>query len=126
MNIDGVEDTQDEVIITTKVNGHELNLKVDTGAKCNVMSMKQFSKIRAKEEINRNDRAKLEAFGGSTVDALGSVKLQLRYNSKSYKLKLYIVDCDVVSVLSLKDSLRLMSDHHQHSRRDHLCWSCIV
>ena len=102
-----VNEPSDEIIFKAKVNRNEVELKADTGAKCNVISRAIFMTIKGKESINTSDKAKLIAYGGTKVSTLGSVKLHLRYSGKSYRLKFYVVDFDATSIVGLRDSERL-------------------
>ncbi|XP_028415850.1 uncharacterized protein K02A2.6-like [Dendronephthya gigantea] len=96
-----------EILCSSKINGHEMKLKVDTGARCNVMSLKLFKVLRDGERINKSKSVELVAFGGHTFSTLGTVCLNCRINSKVYSLEFQIVDRPVASLLGLSDLLKM-------------------
>ena len=60
------------------VNDKQLNLKVDTGAKCNVMS-NTYKLVRHNEELQMPiNPVNLVAFGGSMITPIGTVTLPCR------------------------------------------------
>ena len=42
-----------EIYCTTKINGHNAELKIDTGARCNVMALSLFERVKDGEIINK-------------------------------------------------------------------------
>ena len=85
----------------------EAELKIDTGAKCNVMTLNLFKRVRCDENIDKSKSVKLVAYGGNTFFTLGTVELNCQINSIQYKLEFHIVDKPVTSLLGLKDSLKM-------------------
>ena len=94
--------------ITVKINDKALELKVDTGAKCNVISFDTYKVMRQKEEMYMpHKQVKLVAFGGAMIKPIGAVNLHCRLNEQPYNLQFHVVNESVHSILGLKDSLRM-------------------
>ncbi len=53
----------------------QLKLKVDTGAKCNVISAQQLHLIVPAAHINTNEKVNLIAYGGQTINTEGTTIL---------------------------------------------------
>ena len=65
------------------VNDKQLNLKVDTGAKCNVMSFNTYKLVRHNEELQMPiKQVNLVTFGGSMVTPIGTVTLPCKLNEQ--------------------------------------------
>jgi len=88
--------------LTTNCN-KQIKLKIDTGAKCNVMSLSTLQHIDSNAQIDQSHRVNLIAYGGHTIQTLGTVTLVL----SGGKLQFHIVDGNVKSLLGLPDSMRL-------------------
>lgn len=93
---------------TVMVNNKSLKLKVDTGAKCNVISADTLKVIRHIESLYKpHKQVKLVAFGGAMINPIGAVNLQCMLNEQSYDLQFQVVKENVHSILGLKDSLKM-------------------
>lgn len=90
------------------VNDKQLNLKVDTGAKCNVMSLHTYKLFRNAEELYMpTKKINLVAFGGSMIRPIGTVTLSCRLNGQQYNLQFQVVKKNVHFILGLQDSLEM-------------------
>ena len=90
------------------VNDKQLNLKVDTGAKCNVMSLHTYRLFRHTEELHMPiKQVNLVAFGGSMIKPIGTVTLPCKLNEQLYNLQFQVVKENVHSILGLQDSLHM-------------------
>ena len=96
-----------EIHCTTGINGREVQLKIDTGARCNVMALDLFRKVKDGEQIDCSKSVQLVAYGGHTFSTLGTVNINCFVNSIMYSLEFQIVDKPVASLLGLRDSLRM-------------------
>ncbi len=67
-----------EIFTTLKLkNGNgQLKVKVDTGAKCNVVSKRMLNSLTQTTPINTTERVNLVAYGGETIDTEGTTVLQ--------------------------------------------------
>lgn len=52
-----------------------MELKVDTGAKCNVMKLDMLKNINKNKQINRSKVVKLVVYGNDTFSTLGTAEL---------------------------------------------------
>jgi hypothetical protein len=50
---------------------HDLKLKVDTGARCNVMPFNLFKQVRRSEKIDNSRPAQLVSYSGNSIQTLG-------------------------------------------------------
>jgi hypothetical protein len=107
--IDSVDDAgRDELRTELMINGTSTVVKIDTGAKCNVMSLNTFLSLVQEEELDRTQITKLVAFGGSTLDTVGVVSFKCSSNyTKTHSIRFHVVDSPVRSLLGLADSLQL-------------------
>lgn len=101
------EDDKEEIFCTVYVNGKSLELKVDTGAKCNVLSNDALAQVRRKEKLDTSRRTRLIAYGGDEISSAGSVHLSCQSAHQSYDLQFQVVDREVQPLLGLRDSLRM-------------------
>ena len=95
---------QDEIYKTVDIGGSKLTVKLDTGAKCNVLPLHIVNQLQRQCTINTRKRANLIAFGGTTISTIGVVTLP----ANRQDIEFYVVDLpDVKALLGLKDCLRL-------------------
>ena len=90
------------------VNDKQLNLKVDTGAKCNVMSFNTYKLVRHNEELQMPiKQVNLITFGGSMITPIGTVTLPCKLDEQLYNLQFQVVKGSVHSILGLQGSLHM-------------------
>jgi hypothetical protein len=106
LDVCGVE-SKDELLKTVMVNDTEISMKVDTGAKCNVMSLETLKKLGAESKIDGEDKAKLISYSGDPIFTLGTVQLACTNNSVKYNLKFHVIHMSAKTLIGLKDSVRL-------------------
>ena len=95
---------QDKIYTTVDVGGSKLTVKLDTGAKCNVLPLHIVNQLQRQCTINTRKRANLIAFGGITISTVGVVTLPVNRQD----IEFYVVDLPgVKALLGLKDCLRL-------------------
>lgn len=115
-NLDAPEDTfycetvddvsQKGEIFTTVQLTHglgKLKLKVDTGAKCNVISAHQLRLIAPSAHINNTEKVNLIAYGGQTIITEGTTILYCEQG----QLKFHVVHRNVRPLLGLQDSIAI-------------------
>ena len=66
-------------------------MKVDTGAKCNVISQNLFQKIKRNECIDTKNSSPLIAYSGDEIPTLGQVHLPCVIVNKTYILPFFVV-----------------------------------
>ena len=84
-----------------KINGQSVNIKLDTGAKCNVMSKSLFNKIRVNDGLHKSS-TRIISYGGHKIDVLGYANMLCESNRKMYALRFYIIDGDESPILGLQ------------------------
>lgn len=65
-----------EAFVTVQINNTSVEMKVDTGAKCNVVPQKTFEQFKDKEQTMCSKPTNLVACGGSKIETHSMVKLQ--------------------------------------------------
>lgn len=110
---------QDEGFVTLYVHNKPLEMKVDTGAKCNVMSKDDFQQLADGERpVKYNRDINLVAYGGSKIETTGIVTLPCCLDGQQHTLPFFLVDRDVVPLLGFRACVRLgivtMSPHVHH------------
>ncbi len=103
----GVNRRAGEAFATVRVNNQDSEMKLDTGARCSVMSRATFESLRSDEQINPSEAVKLVAFGGDSFSSLGTVKLVCSVNNQTHELTFQVVDRHVKTLLGLKDLILL-------------------
>ena len=99
-----------DVIYTyLQINGHEINVKVDSGAKCNVLPRRLLQQINCEQHLNTNSRPTLQAYGGTSINTCGVASLKCFSGGQSYDVEFKIVDSSqfTVPILGCRDSLRM-------------------
>ncbi len=97
-----------EIHCSLTVNGKPLELKIDTGAKCNVISTEMYKAVRKNEKIEEKSKVKLVAYGGTEIQTQGTAMLQcLTSKQQSHLLQFHVVDKNVKSLLGLPDCLKM-------------------
>lgn len=98
---------KEEVSCTVHVNGKPLEFKVDTGAKCNVLSREALAQIQHKERLDTSKKTKLVTYGGDEIPSAGSVLLSCQLAKQPYNLRFQVIERDVQPLLGLRDSLHM-------------------
>ena len=94
------------------VNDRNLTLKLDTGARCNVLSLKYaqlLKKAQPEIEINKSTKANLTAYGGQKIRVYGTAVIKCRIDGRSEQQPslFQLVDGDVTPILGCRDVLHL-------------------
>ena len=83
---------RNEIHCTARVNTHEIRLKIDTGARCNVLPLDLFTKVQKKETITKAKAVNLVAYGGERVPTLGTADLQCKIGDRTRLLTFQVLD----------------------------------
>ena len=85
-------------------NGNgQLKVKVDTGAKCNVLPRKMLNAVDHTVHVKPNEKVNLVAYGGETIKTDGTVTLHCTQG----QFKFHVVNRDVKPILGLQDSIAI-------------------
>ena len=98
---------QNEIHCTARVNTHEIRLKVETGAKCNVLPLENFKKVQKRETIKKAKAVNLVAYGGERFSTLGTVDLQCKIGDTTRLLTFQVLDRQATLILGLNNALQL-------------------
>lgn len=108
LTMEGENNHNKEGYCTVKVFDKALKLKVDTGAKCNVISLDTYRKIGNNETLLKSQKqVNLVAFGGTEIKTTGTVTLKCKLAGQLYDLQFQVVKHDVQPIIGLKDSVRM-------------------
>ena len=96
-----------DIKVELVLNDKKTQLKVDTGARCNVMSINALKKINGHKLLDDSKHVKLVGFGGHSVTSIGSAILKCKHKQENHNLEFHVVETNVKTLLGLKDSLQL-------------------
>lgn len=104
--VDGVNPQakdKEEGFVTIHINGITTEMKVDTGAKCNVLSQETFTQVTNGEQLVKQETAiNLVAYGGSRIETKGLVILPCCLKEQHHSLPFFIVNKDVQPLLGFR------------------------
>ena len=81
------------------INNKKVIVQLDTGAKCNVMSLTTLKTLGGETTIQPT-AAKLRSYSGHQIPIHGCTTLLCEHKDETYPMKFYIAEGDVLSVLS--------------------------
>lgn len=105
--IDSKQLKKTAISCTVQTNGKPLELKIDTGASCNIMSLQTFAQVKQDENLQVSRHVKLVAYGGEEIQTAGSTVLSCNLSDQTYSLQFYVVQKNVQPLLGLSDCLRM-------------------
>ena len=94
-----------EATVNALVNGQLLPMKVDTGAKCNVMPLEVLHQIEPTAQIDNTTAVTLTCFGGNKIQSEGTVQLRCTIANTDRLTTFRIVDKTTPVILGLRDCL---------------------
>lgn len=107
LKVEAIESRNDEWHSTIKVGEYLVKLKLDTGAKCNVLPKNLFDKItQGRREVTKTN-VKLISYSGDSVQTVGQAVLECVYKDSKYRLLFHIAQKDVKPILGLPDCERM-------------------
>nr|XP_061820643.1 uncharacterized protein K02A2.6-like [Nerophis lumbriciformis] len=92
---------KDKWIAPLQINGTRVNMKLDTGAKANLINMSDIKELREKPKIHRTTVA-LKDYNGRSIDSLGTCKLRVTVKGKVHYLLFSVVTEERESILGDK------------------------
>ena len=102
---------KEEIHTNLVLNGESVKIKIDSGAKCNVLTKTLASQISKAQKtpikVNRSQQVMLIPYGGDSFWTLGTTTMVCSHAGETHNLLFHIVDRDVTSLLGLPDTLRL-------------------
>ncbi|CAC5356578.1 unnamed protein product [Mytilus coruscus] len=111
--IDNSELNTDEWTETINVNDVPINFQLDTGAKCNVLSLHKLKTICSHPIITKQV-SPLRSYSGHIIDTVGVINLRCSYKCQDHAVKFHIVDRNVQSVIGAKtcEAMKLLKRIH--------------
>jgi hypothetical protein len=76
-----------------------VNVQLDTGARCNVISIKYLQRLGINTNIKKPE-AQLKSYSGHFITTKGVTILPCEYKRKTYQVKFYVVDIPAPPVFS--------------------------
>lgn len=96
-----------EMYSTIQINDHDVKLKVDTGARCNVMPFNLFKQVRRSEKIDNSRPVQLVSYSGDSIQTLGETVFRCCFAGKTHNLKFHVIEKTAKPLIGLEDSLSL-------------------
>nr|XP_003708371.1 PREDICTED: uncharacterized protein K02A2.6-like [Megachile rotundata] len=82
---------RDKFFTTLRVDGKLVKFEVDSGAAVTIMSINTFKTLFANREL-WNTHLKLITYCGKELQVIGYITCKVEYNTKIYKLNIYIIE----------------------------------
>ena len=101
---------KDEAHVQLKLRGKTVNMKIDTGAKINVMKLDVLESMQWKDiKIQYQNAVLIKAYGGETFSTLGTVELECEHNAEFHNVTFHIIPRSRpgTTLLGLNDCLKL-------------------
>ena len=83
-----------------------INIKIDTGAKCNVISLQFFKSLKVDSPMMCPSGMKLLSYSGDKIDTCGEVLLECTYRNIPQKIHFYVVSKPVMPIVGLQTCLK--------------------
>lgn len=93
--------SEDKWIVDLQVDRKTLPFRIDTGARCSILSKHSFNSLRlsSKYEIN-GSRKLLKSYTGHTIQQIGKIKLPVKYKDREMDETFEIVDIEQDNIIS--------------------------
>lgn len=93
--------SEDKWIVSLQVNGTIVPLKLDTGAKANLISISDIKEMKIKPQIKRN-AVSLKTYNGQDIKTQGVCRLRVSVKNKTHHLLFVVVPDNLQSLLGDK------------------------
>ncbi|KAI8117119.1 Retrovirus-related Pol polyprotein from transposon 412 [Lucilia cuprina] len=101
LNKVGTKKESSRHLIGVEINGGKVNMELDTGAPCGIMSMATVKSCTDKYKLLTTDR-KFTSYTGHRIDCIGRVVVNVKVGATTRRLNLYIVDGNFDSLLGIE------------------------
>ena len=100
----------DKWTIRCRVENKQIKFKIDTGARCNTLTLSDYQKIQHEGELKRSTKL-LRTYSNHQIKPVAVAELSLEHNSNLATTTFHIVDIDQENVLSgnTAEALQLIS-----------------
>ena len=93
--------------MTAYVSGKPLKLKIDSGAKCNVISAATLQSSQIPYNINKAEKVTLVSYSNTNMKTLSRCELNCVISNEDVVLKFHIIDDRAKTILGLPDAMKL-------------------
>ena len=102
--------TNDKWTIRCRVENKQIKFRIDTGARCNTLTLSDYQKIQHEGELKRSTKL-LRTYSNHQIKPVAVAELSLEHNSNLATMTFQIVDIDQENVLSgnTAEALQLIS-----------------
>ena len=101
---------KDEAHVQLKICGKTVSMKIDTGARINVMKLDVLESVQRNDiRIRYQNAVLIKAYGGETFSTLGTVEVECEHNAEFHKVTFHIIPRSRpgTTILGLNDCLKL-------------------
>ena len=100
---------QNEINVTAVYEKNEFEMKIDSGAKCNVISLETIRKFAVKDKVSIKSKEKVNliSYSGDKISTLGTCMLVCEVSGSKVPLTFQVVDKPAKTILGLKDALKM-------------------
>ena len=88
----------DDWTIKSIIYDNEIQMQIDTGARCNVISQNVLKQMKIKTALKKTE-SKLRSYSGHTIKPLGSKKLPCYFNNNIYEIEFQVIEQNATTIL---------------------------
>ena len=88
----------DSFVESMNVDDQQISFQLDTGAKCNVITKSDFTRLNIKGPL-RKAESRLKSFSGHRIESEGLITLPVTVKDKVVNMEFYVVDTNSMSVI---------------------------
>ena len=88
----------DDWTIKSIIYDNEIQMQIDTGARCNVISQNVLKQMKIKTALKKTE-SKLRSYSGHTIKPLGSIKLPCYFNNNIYEIEFQVIEQNATTIL---------------------------
>jgi len=93
-------------LIETNIKNKPVKMQLDTGAKCNVMSVNTFENLKLKCHVEKTDSI-LKSYSGHTMTTEGIVSLPVKVKDSVYEINFHLVQPNVETILGAEACVKM-------------------
>ena len=96
----------DDWTIKSIIYDNEIQMQIDTGARCNVISQNVLKQMKIKTALKKTE-SKLRSYSGHTIKRLGSIKLPCYFNNNIYEIEFQVIEQNATTILGSETCQRI-------------------
>lgn len=102
-----------------EVSGKQVNFKIDTGAKCDIITFNEFENLPSPPKLGRSSRT-LKSFTNHLLKPVGTADLKMKHKGQVYQIKFEVVDINNQNILSGSTAEKLGLIKRVHTVQDQI------